>query len=93
MNQQEYRLDSGVAPSENNNHERVKKTFYLNVHQMQSESGNSKMSTLFSRIDQYFIEKHFERKDLMRIYKDIPLSLEKLYTDHDYVKRQHGHDV
>ena len=45
------------------------------------------MSNLFSRIDQYFIEKHFERKDLMRIYKDIPLALEKLYTDHDYVKR------
>ena len=71
----------------------MKKTFYLNVHQMQSEHGNAKMSTLFSRIDQHFIAKHFERKDLMRIYKDIPLSLDSLYSDHDYVKRQHGHDV
>ncbi len=83
-------MDSGIAENE-----RVKKTFYLNVHQMQtqSEGGTAKMSSLFSRIDQYFIEKNFERKDLMRIYKDIPLALEKLYTDHDYVKRQHGHDV
>ena len=85
-------MESGAVGAANSENERVKKTFYLNVHQMQTQSeggggGNAKMSNLFSRIDQYFIEKHFERKDLMRIYKDIPLALEKLYTDHDYVKR------
>jgi hypothetical protein len=55
--------------------ERVKKTFYLNVHQIQSEEP-ARLSSMFSRIDQWFIQKNQERKDLMRLYKDIPLSLE-----------------
>ena len=45
------------------------------------------MSGMFSKIDKWFIERNQERKDLMRMYKDIPVSLEKLYSDHDYVRR------
>ncbi|TNV75725.1 hypothetical protein FGO68_gene14818 [Halteria grandinella] len=51
------------------------------------------MSTLFSRIDAHFIKKNFERKDLMRMYKDCPMAIEQLYLDKDYVKRTHGHDL
>ena len=53
----------------------------------------ARLSSMFSRIDQWFIQKNQERKDLMRLYKDIPLSLEQLYSDHDYIRRQHGHDL
>ena len=73
INNMDYRLEAG-----SNSHadlERVKKTFYLNVHQIQSEEP-ARLSSMFSRIDQWFIQKNQERKDLMRLYKDIPLSLE-----------------
>ena len=69
----EYRLEAGSNALADT--ERVKKTFYLNVHQIQTEEP-ARLSSLFSRIDQWFIEKNQERKDLMRIYKDIPLGLE-----------------
>ena len=29
----------------------------------------------------------------MRLYRDIPLGLEQLYKDGDYIKRTHGHDL
>ncbi len=71
--------------------DRSKHTFYLSVHHIQ-HSGNA-LSGLFSKLDQHFIANHNDRRDLMRMYKDIPLSLDQLYTDSDYVRRQHGHDV
>ena len=56
---------------ETNPTEKVKKIFYLNVHQIQTKEP-ARMSTLFSRIDNHFIIKNQERKDLMRLYRDIP---------------------
>ena len=29
----------------------------------------------------------------MRLYKDLPQALDKLYTDQDYIHRTHGHDL
>ena len=60
----------------------MKKVFYLNVHHIENQSDKEpRLSNLFSKIDQNFITKNQERKDLMRLYKDLPQALDKLYTD------------
>ena len=30
---------------------------------------------------------------MVRAYKDIPVALNSLYKDHDYIKRRHGQDI
>ena len=29
----------------------------------------------------------------MRLYRDVPVALDRLYKDRDYVRRTHGHDI
>ena len=52
-----------------------------------------KLNSLFARLDEHFLKKNVERKDLMRQYKDIPLPLSELYKNPDYIKNRHGHDL
>jgi hypothetical protein len=40
-----------------------------------------------------FIRKFFDRKDMLRTYRDIPISLDRLYKEGDYIKERHGHDL
>jgi hypothetical protein len=44
-------------------------------------------------MDRHFIHKFRDRKDMLRTYRDIPLALDRLYKESDYVKERHGHDL
>lgn len=44
-------------------------------------------------MDRHFIKKFYDRKDMMRTYRDIPLALDRLYKESDYIKERHGHDL
>ena len=52
-----------------------------------------RLTTLFAKMDKHFIKKFYERKDMMRTYRDIPLALDRLYKESDYIKDRHGHDL
>lgn len=81
-----------VEASHSNDIEKVKKVFYLSVHQLQTKAA-AKLDCIFSQIDQYLILKNGDKKDHMKHYRDIPLPLDRLYKEHDYVKSRHGHDL
>lgn len=85
----EYRLD-GSAPALEI--ERVKKTFFLNVHQLQTKDSD-RLNNIFSSIDSWLINKNLDKKDRMKHYRDIPMPLERLYKESDYIKSRHGHDL
>lgn len=58
-----------------------------------SESSRSKLSSLFAKMDKQYIKQNAERKDIMRTYRDIPISLNRLYRDDSYVNKRHGADL
>ena len=39
------------------------------------------------------MRKYFEKKEIMRPYRDIPIALDRLYKDKDYIKDRHGKDL
>ena len=51
------------------------------------------VSNIFSAIDQHYLSQFNERKEMVRAYKDIPVALNSLYKDHDYIKKRHGQDI
>ena len=51
------------------------------------------LSAMFSKMDRHFIHKWQDKKEMMRTYRDIPLALDRLYKESDYVKERHGHDL
>ena len=85
-----YKVD--VKTTSEPGSEKVRKQFSIDIHQISQKSCN-RVSDLFARLDTYFLTKHAERKDLLRMYRDIPLPLNKLYHDSDYVLERHGHDI
>ncbi len=50
----------------------------------------SSVDSIFSKIDSNYLKHFMNNKDLLKQYKEIPISLEKLYIDHEYVKLRHG---
>ncbi len=44
-------------------------------------------------IDSKFIKKFSDRKEMLKTYRDIPLSLDRLYKESSYIKDRHGHDL
>ena len=41
---------------------------------------------IFSTIDQHFLSEFHERRDMIRCYRDIPMALNTLYREPDYIK-------
>eukprot|EP00347_Sterkiella_histriomuscorum_P000807 403374436 len=77
--------------------EKVKKIFYLDVHQLQTKN-SSRLNSIFSTIDDYLIcsktSGNSERsRDLQKHYRDLPMPIQSLYKNTDYVKQRHGHDL
>ena len=57
---------------------------------------NEKSETLnemFKQLDRIYMSKYFEKKEIMRPYRDIPIALDRLYKDKDYIKERHGKDL
>jgi len=54
---------------------------------------HSKLSNIFSLLDEHFIQAHQERKELLRSYKDMPVPAEKLYKEPNYILNKHGKDL
>ena len=48
------------------------------------------LSKVFASLDTHFLAQFSERKDMIRCYKDIPMPLQQLYSDPDYVHKRHG---
>ncbi|CDW86198.1 UNKNOWN [Stylonychia lemnae] len=90
--QTETHCNTQAAPGHNDLESNTRKIFFLDVHQLQSKD-QSRLDSIFSTIDQYLIAKNSDRKDHLKHYRDIPIPLEKLYKDSDYVKNRHGHDI
>ena len=51
------------------------------------------INSIFSQIDQKYLNSFNEKRDMLRCYRDIPIALNRLYQDHDYIKRRHGTDI
>ena len=58
-----------------------------------AEQECNRVNSVFSQIDDHFIKKNCDRKDLMRQYKDIPMPLDRLYKEQNYIKSRHGKDL
>lgn len=67
--------------------------FEVDISALRDEPDANRLSGLFSKIDRHFINKFQDRKDMIRTYRDIPLALDRLYKESDYVKDRHGHDL
>lgn len=66
----------------------------VDIKELEAKNTNdNSTSSIFSAIDKNFIRKFYDRKDMLRTYRDIPISLDRLYKEPDYIKERHGHDL
>ena len=84
---------AAVKQESDSKFEKIKKTFEVDMASLQPKSEDSCLTTIFSKIDKHFIKRYHERKDMLRTYRDIPLSLDRLYKESDYIMSRHGHDL
>ena len=68
-----------------------KKVFKIDLSDLAPVRKN--VSKVFSILDNHFLNQFNERKDMIRCYKDIPVALNKLYQEPDYIKSRHGLDI
>ena len=47
---------------------------------------------MFAKMDNEFLKHFSDRKDMLRTYRDIPIALQKLYSQPDYIRSRHGND-
>ena len=73
--------------------ERIKKSFTVDLSKVHPKKDEQGLSAMFSKMDRHFIHKFQDRKDMLRTYRDIPLALDRLYKEADYVKERHGRDL
>ena len=73
--------------------EKIQKDFSVDIAGLQFKEDDGRLSSLFSKIDKHFIKKFHDRKDMLRTYRDIPIALERLYKESEYIKERHGHDL
>jgi hypothetical protein len=72
---------------------KILRTFEVDVTKLTDQGHKAKLSGLFTKMDSHFIRKFSDRKDMLRTYRDIPLSLDRLYKDSGYISQRHGHDL
>lgn len=68
-----------------------KKTFKIDLADLAPT--RKSVSSVFSAIDKHFLSQFHERRDMIRCYRDIPIALNQLYTESDYILKRHGQDL
>ena len=70
-----------------------RQVFTVDIASIKPVESDRRLTTLFSKMDRHYIKKNAGKKEMLRTYRDIPLALDRLYKESDYIKNRHGHDL